>query len=96
MHATPARGLILAVLGALAQGASGDEAPTPRSVEAAVPGLAVRSVAAVPALPGIYEVIDEEGRFLYVDAHLRVAIMGELFDIATHQSSDCRHARRPS
>jgi thiol:disulfide interchange protein DsbC len=80
------RAVTLAVCATLASATSAADAPTAQSIEAAVPGFKVQAVAAVPASPGLYEVISMDGQFLYVDASLKFAIAGEMFDLATRTS----------
>jgi thiol:disulfide interchange protein DsbC len=60
--------------------------PTKARVEAALPGIEVQAISEVPAIAGLYEVIDADGQFVYVDAALTVALPGEMFDLATHRS----------
>ena len=86
MQLTTSRAVALAMCAALASAASAAGTPTAQSIEAAVPGIKVQAVAAVPASPGLYEVISMDGQFLYVDASLRFAIAGEMFDLATRTS----------
>jgi len=86
MQLSISRAVELAVCVALTSTANAAGAPTAQSIEAAVPGFKVQAVAAVPASPGLYEVISMDGQFLYVDANLKFAIAGEMFDLATRTS----------
>jgi thiol:disulfide interchange protein DsbC len=78
--------LTLAVCAALFSSLALASLPTKERVEAAIPGLKVQAISAIPAIAGLYEVIDEQGQFLYVDSELKVAIAGEMYDIATRRS----------
>jgi thiol:disulfide interchange protein DsbC len=60
--------------------------PDVESVSAALHGIPVRAVNPVPSIPGLYEVIDGDGNFIYVDAQVKVAIVGEMYDVAERRS----------
>ena len=62
------------------------DAPTASRIEAVLPGVKVRSVSTVLGLPGLYEVVDGDGRFIYVDAELTHGIVGELFDLSSRRN----------
>jgi thiol:disulfide interchange protein DsbC len=85
LHAN-VRALTVAIAAALASSQAAAAPPTKAGVEAAIPGLKVKALSDVPGIAGLYEVIDNNGQFLYVDADLKVAIAGEMYDIATRRS----------
>lgn len=60
--------------------------PTTAEVSAALGGLAVRSILAVPEVPGYLQIVGADGSLFYVDEGLRYAIQGPLVDLRTRRN----------
>lgn len=63
-----------------------EAAPDPRLIEQRISGVKVKSIRPLAQLPGLFEVLSEDGSQFYVDEGVTIAINGQIYEVATRRN----------